>query len=470
MDFPIFHLDFLGNRLLIALIAILHVYMSHALAVGSIPLITIMEWRGMRTGDERWDRLAYKVLLTCFVLTTSVGALTGVGIWFSTSLVNPAAIGSLIRVFFWVWFFEWFLFFAEVALIMAYFLTWKRWTGPRKGMHVAFGAVLTFFSWLTMAVISAILGFMMDPGSWIEQRFLLNGVLNPIYLPQLVFRTGMAMVAAGFFSMFLAYFFTRRNRDFRAAAVRGISLWSLAWLPVGLLGGYWYRSVVPEWMAENYPVALTSQNFVQWEGTLLTIMGAMAAVGALIALWGAIAPRRLPRVALLAPFVLAIVLMGWFERVREFVRKPYIIADYMYANGLLVEDYPLLRSEGLLPHASYVGSRGVDPDDRETAGRDVFLLACTRCHTTDGMNGIVQKLRDLYGEPPWNRDVVKSYVLSMHNTRPFMPPFPGNDPEAGALADWLVTLPDRPETLAGAQSAGIAPPAGTGERPKEPGS
>ena len=34
MDFPIFHLDFIGNRLLVAIIAILHTLINHPMAVG----------------------------------------------------------------------------------------------------------------------------------------------------------------------------------------------------------------------------------------------------------------------------------------------------------------------------------------------------------------------------------------------------------------------------------------------------
>jgi len=99
MDFPVFHLDFLGNRMLIAMIAVMHVFINHSLAVGAMPLVTVMEWWGHRRNDKRWDLLAYRVLTVCFIITTTLGALTGVGIWFSTSLVNPYAIGSLIRVF-----------------------------------------------------------------------------------------------------------------------------------------------------------------------------------------------------------------------------------------------------------------------------------------------------------------------------------------------------------------------------------
>ena len=198
---------------------------------------------------------------------------------------------------------------------------------------------------------------------------------------------------------------------------------------------------------------------MQWEHTLLIILAAMTATAFAVALWGTLAPRWLPRAALLVPFVLAVVLMGYFERTREFIRKPYVITDYMYANGIRTDAYPLLQSEGLLRHATFSPLRKVDGENRMQAGREVFRIACTRCHTTDGMNGIVEKLRNLYGERPWERDVVKSFIQSMHNPRPFMPPFPGNDSEAGALADWVVSLQEYPESLPGAQTVGVPEPA-----------
>ena len=65
--------------------------------------------------------------------------MTGVGIWFSAALVNPAAIGSLIRVFFWAWFVEWLVFVAEVGLILIYYLTWRGWGRRHKRLHIVNG-------------------------------------------------------------------------------------------------------------------------------------------------------------------------------------------------------------------------------------------------------------------------------------------------------------------------------------------
>ncbi|MEQ1710120.1 MAG: tandem-95 repeat protein, partial [Hyphomicrobium sp.] len=249
MDFPVFDMPYLGNRLLVALIAITHVLINHPLAVGAYPLLTLLEWHGMRSGDARWDRLARKVTSICFIVTTSVGALTGVGIWLVTALVAPFAIGSLLRVFFWAWFAEWLVFITEVVLIMVYYLTWSRWTSPRmKRVHVGVGAALAMFSWLTMAIIVAILGFMMAPGAWGDDRSLLSGVVNPLYPPQLAFRTTYSMVSGGLFLLACCFAVLRRDEALRHDAVRRISFWILGWLPLCAAAATWYWRSVPDAM------------------------------------------------------------------------------------------------------------------------------------------------------------------------------------------------------------------------------
>jgi mono/diheme cytochrome c family protein len=457
MDFPIFHLDFLGNRLLIAGIAVLHVVINHSLAVGAMPLVTALEWWGHRRNDERWDRLAYRILTVCFVITTTVGALTGVGIWLSTSLVNPYAIGSLIRVFFWAWFVEWLVFVAEVLAIMVYYLTWKR-LAHRKALHIGVGAALSALSWVTMAIITAILGFMMDPGSWLAEESFVAGVFNPIYLPQLAFRTPVAMMAAGLAALFLAFFFTRDDDELRSRAVRWMSLWSLAWLPLAAGGALWYWRAIPDWMAANVPVALGTQRFAAWYDQLLAVLAVMVAAVLLVAVAGTLFPRRMPRAALLVPFAATVVLLGSFERVREFIRKPFVIGEYMYANGLRAADYPLFKEEGILRHATYTAVREVTDDNRVAAGAEVFRLSCTRCHTATGVNAVTDRLRAMYGPGEWDRDTVTYYLLGMHTARPFMPPFPGTEREAGALADYLLDLRGDRKPVIGAQDAGVESP------------
>ncbi len=468
MDIPVFHLDFFNNRSLIALIAVLHVVINHGMAVGGIPLVVYMERTGVRTGSTAWDTLAYRVLSAFFVITTTVGALTGVGIWLSASLVNPYAIGSLLRVFFWTWFTEWLVFVTEVVLILIYFLTWKSWTANRKGSHVRLGYGLAIASWITMALIVSILGFMMDPGSWKSDRTLLSGMLNPMYLPQLAFRTPLAMVMAGAYGWATLLWSTQRGSELRIQAVRTLSRWTLLWIIPCIFGGLWYARAVPSAMQAHLPVALLTQALEGWAQNARLVLGFVALLIALLMGWGAIKPHRIPRGVLLIPALLSIALIGVFERVREFIRKPYAIPSYLYSNGFRVDDYPILQRDGILTHATYTSVRHVTSDNQLVAGKEVFNLACTRCHTVDGINGIRDILHRMYNQKdawgatqPWRADSISSYLGAMHNARPFMPPFPGSPTERDALAAWLASLQFHRDVIDGAQVSGVTvlPPA-----------
>jgi len=453
MDFPLFFLDYFGNRILIAVIASVHVFINHPLAVGAYPLVLLMEWWGWRKGDVAWDHLIYKITFVLFIITTTVGALTGVGIWLTTALIAPFGIGSLLRVFFWGWFIEWIVFISEVVLIMIYFLTWKRWlSGWMKKLHLGVGVVLSIFSWLTMMIIVGILGFMMDPGSWPETKSLFSAFFNPIYLPQLAFRTAFAMGTAGLSVWFMMFFFTRKNSELRRRAVRFVSGWILIWVVPFIAGSAWYWRVVPDAMKANVDVGLMTQRFMQWHDTLAIIMGITLIALVLTALIGLIRPRLIPRVALLVPFVLGVWLLGHFERVREFIRKPYVIADYMYSNGVKVSSLPVFQRDGILPYSNYVEHHTVTSANEIEAGRDVFLVTCSRCHTTTGINAVVDKFENLYGTGAWDDAALIAFINTMHTSRTYMPPFPGNDKEARALAAYLKELKQKRELILGAQS------------------
>jgi len=463
MDFPIFHLDFIGNRMLIAGMAVVHVIINHAMAVGAIPLITLLEWRAFKRGEEALDRLAYQLTFVIFVITTSVGAMTGVGIWFTTSLVNPDAIGSLIRVFFWAWFFEWTIFVLEVIFIMLYFLSWKKLAGAKKIRHIQMGALLSIFSWLTMAIITGILAFMMNSGRWAPyfrewspDSTLLTAFLNPLYLPQLAFRTPFAMIMAGLFFLFLVPFFSRRSEAVRGQGVRLITLWSLFWLPIFLVASLWYWRAIPDAMALQAPVAVTTQNFISWYKTILRLIQALGLTTLLIMLWGVLRPRRLPSVALVLPFFIGMALLGLFERIREFVRKPYVLQNYMYANSYRVRDYPLLKETGVLAQASYVSEKRVTPDNSLAAGRDVFLLTCSRCHTLSGVNSVTVKFSQLFLDQKWKQETVAAYIENMHHVRTYMPPFPGNAEELNSLAEFIISQQNKKFRQEGAQDGAVA--------------
>jgi len=441
MDFPIYHADFFGNRMIIGIIAVVHVLINHPFAVGIMPLITGMEWWGHRKNRPEWDKLAYKILFVCFIVTTTAGAMTGVGIWFSTALISPFAIGSLLRVFYWAWFTEWIVFVSEISLILAYFLTWKRMTGDRKTAHIRIGIALSIMSWLTMAVIVGILGYMMNPGDWLQEANLRAGFVNPIYIPQLFFRTAFALAFAGSLALALTAAFTEKGSEFRGRAVKFFSGWTLFWLIPMLVWGAVYYRAIPTGMTANLPVAFGTQAYEAKYGLLTQMLAGVVVITGVLSVWGVLRPRTANWVIWVIPLVMFTVLMGYFERAREFIRKPYVIGYYMYSNGIRVDEVPYTIKTGLLTNAVWVEHNKVTADNKLEAGRDVFMLACSRCHTINGINAVRTNLSRMYpGQDTWDAGAIDQYLKSMHGSRPFMPPFPGNAAEREALAEFLASL------------------------------
>jgi hypothetical protein len=479
MDYPPFYMDHLaGGRLIIGIIASLHVLINHPLAVGAYPLLTWMEWWAHRNQRPDVDRLAYRITFIVFIVTTTVGAMTGVGIWLSTSLFAPFAIGSLLRVFFWGWFAEWLVFISEVVLICWWFLSWKRMSGTpeSKRRHIRIGLALSIMSWLTMALIVAVLGFMMKPGDWNQTRAFWDAMTNPLYGPQLGFRTCFALMTGAVFIWFTAFFFTKRDSK-DSPDPKGLRRWLVYRMShvviLGLLGTYmfglYYWNEVPDVMKANSSVALLTQQFAQWHDDFLTLLGASLIAFLVIGIWGLSGYSQIPRWALLIPTVLGIWLLGHFERAREFMRKPWVIGEYLYSNGIHKDELAFLQGEGLLKHATYVRHREVTGENLVECGRDVFMLACSRCHSTTGMNGVMEKFGILYGvNQAWDAAAMKLFIKGMHQSRAFMPPFPGNDREADALVAYLLELRQHPESLPGAQTAGIVLPAPAAALPKAP--
>jgi len=464
MDFPLFHLDWLNDRFLIAFIAILHVWINHGLAVGFMPYITWLEYKGVKNApsnqitDPEWDEVVYNKMKVAFIITTTLGAMTGVGIWFSAALVSPNSIASLLRVFYFAWFVEWIVFVTEIVLILIYFLTWRNANKSLRSKlkHIRFGVFLSVFSWITMCVIVAILGFMMDPGNWLTDQSLFNGFTNPIYLPQLLFRTPTAMVVAGIFGLMLTTLFAAKKTKTKNKMLHYGGIWVLLWTPLSILGAVIYYKVMPSAMIANMSTAVGTMAFEQYYNILKYIIVVSAFVALLFALWAIIKPKSFKFAATILPFIIILGFLGIFERVREFVRKPYIIGNYMYSNLIREDYYPLLQKEGVLKNATYTSVNEITEENKIQAGREVFVITCSRCHTTQGINSITNVFERMYGKgKPLDVEAMKAYMPGMHKVRTYMPPFPGNKEEMDALACYIKYLQQTGESLEGAQTRGI---------------
>ena len=105
MDYPIWNLAF-GGGVLIGIVAIAHVLVSH-FAIGGGFAIAVVETLAVRRNDRAWRDLAKRSSLVLILVSTVFGAISGVGIWVTIGLVQPAATSALIHNYVWGWAAEW---------------------------------------------------------------------------------------------------------------------------------------------------------------------------------------------------------------------------------------------------------------------------------------------------------------------------------------------------------------------------
>ena len=174
MDYPLFLVPHIGGGWLIGGIAIFHVIIAH-FAIGGGLLMVATEQFAARRNDALWLAFARKHSVFLVLLSAVLGALSGVGIWFTVGLVHPAATASLIHTFVWGWAIEWVFFIVEIAAALLYVGTWDR---VSRRTHLAIGWIYFVAAYLSLVVINGIVTFMLTPGRWLRDARLLGRLLQ----------------------------------------------------------------------------------------------------------------------------------------------------------------------------------------------------------------------------------------------------------------------------------------------------
>jgi mono/diheme cytochrome c family protein len=421
MNYPVWFLPETGGGILIALISILHVFVSHFAVGGGLYLI-YAEKKGLKENSQPILDFTKKHARFFLLLTMVFGSISGVGIWFIIALVNPAATSLLIHNFVFGWAAEWVFFTVEIAAAFVYFYMFGRMDSKT---HLKVGWLYFIAAWMSLLLINGIIGVMLTPGSWSENMDFWAGFFNPSFFPSLVFRTFIALMIAACYGYLSASF--TADRDVRIAMTRFSAKWALATLLVAIVSGLWYLSVLP---GQSHGLVMgkspTIAAVLPWgAGGLLSLLLVM--LGA-----GIIRPSfNLRPVACLA-MVSALLVMGGFEWTREAARRPYVINEVMYSNSILKKDVADLNENGYLRTALWVQNNEVSEDNLADAGQELFMHQCYSCHTVGG----------------WNNDIVTatssmsyralvSYIGKIHEVRYFMPPFAGTEEESRALATYI---------------------------------
>lgn len=422
MNYPVWYVPGLGGGLLIALVAIVHVFVSH-FAVGGGLYLVMAERKGIK--EKSAEILAFVRHHTKFflLLTMVFGGLTGVAIWFIISLIHPAATSLLIHTFVFGWAAEWVFFLVEIVALFIYFYTFGRMNHQD---HQKIGWIYFGSAWMSLFLINGIIDFMLTPGNWLVDGNFWSGFFNPTFWPSLFYRSFMSFMLAGCYGFLTATFI--KDEATRHKMIRYSGGWALVSLLLSIPAGWWYISVLPPAAAKL--VAGASPTIKRAMTTGAYSMAALAAI--LIALI-LLNPKARIRALIVTVMVTAMGYMGAFEWTREAARRPYVINEVMYSNGILKKEVERINQEGFLKNARWVQNKEVTELNRVAAGRELFLHQCFSCHTVNGFNNdIVRRTQNMsYG-------AMRKYLASIHDKRYFMPPFVGNDAELGALAAYLV--------------------------------
>lgn len=431
MNFP--HIDFgwLGNGNLIGMTAVLHVIINHAIAIGGSVLMVALEYKGYKTNNEVITNYARWLSKWILIITTTVGAMTGVGIWFTTMVILPDAIGSLLRIFHWAWFVEWLVFVSEVVLLLVYFYTWDKWKGEKRINHIKIGIALCVMSWFTLVIITGILAAQINPGNWIETLSFWDAFFNPTWIPSMIFRTFAAITLGVAILQTFIRIQIKGMRD-RIEVQNTYGKWLLLSAPIMTISGYWYLQTLPD----------KAQTLVKWATgmsdsvfILINFAGILFIFVLAIVLMDA--RPKIPLILTILVGLFSTYSLAEFEIIRENIRKPYVIYNYMYSNGILKSDEELINKQGALKTAKFAENKEITLENKLKAGEELFHMQCIACHTIDGPRRSRAMTNRLDG---WTEDALIKFIPNMHNVREVMPPFVGTEEEVKAISAYLIQM------------------------------
>lgn len=440
MDYPIWDVA-IGGGVLMGIVAIAHVIVAH-FAIGGGLLIAVSETMAVRRGDFELRELARRSSLVLILISTVFGAISGVGIWIVAGLISPGAISMLIHNYVWGWAIEWAFFVLEIVAALIYYGTWNKIS---KQAHVMVGWLYFIAAYLSLVVINGIVTFMLTPGKWLSTGEFWDGFFNPTYWPSLVLRTGICLMMAAAFLMFAA---RRAGSEARSRLTRWVGWWMVAGALVSYAGYRWWEASLPETVRAMFSAG--SPLLTGLDGTRSLALWALAVALGLTVIFLIALPRaaRLPIVLVTA--IAAFTFFGSYERLREAVRKPFLIHSHMFSNGLAVSDIETINEKGLSETSGWVASAKVQGP--EELGRQVFRTQCAACHTIDGYLGIRERVYDSAEDNADYLMVMQAqgeYYLELEPGQiaataefdiPYMPPFVGDEEEIEALAEYLATL------------------------------
>lgn len=424
-SFPYYPINDFGpvmKGMVIGGLGIFHVFLAQ-FAIGAGMLMCYFQWIAQQGKSQYARRFLDSYFKILVLISFVVGALTGVGMWFTTIQVSPRTIGTMVDVFHWLWATEWTFFALEVVSGYAFY-RYSAILNDRQRMTLL--VLYTVAAWFSLFWINGILSWQLTPGDWVESRNIWAGFFNPSFWPSLVYRSIVSVTIASLIATVVINTFGDLDRPAKSELIH-IAARPLIFMVAMPIIGFWYLRTIP----------YDSRSWLFGGSAAMSLFFAGAVVASLlIGLYSLIAIIRQkmfisgPTATLLVALAFQATAAGEF--VREGVRKPYSIRETLYSNSISKDDIEHLRAVGSVTNDPFP-LRDADeyPNEQLQLGAKVYRMQCSVCHTIAGANGLTH----LTGS--WTMEQKRMNIAKLQHTKPFMPPFAGNAEEAEALVQLL---------------------------------
>lgn len=341
MYYPWLDVPLLTAPMIIAIIALFHVFVSHY-AVGGGLLLALENGRALRSGDAAYRDYLKKHAKFFILLTVPYGGVTGVGVWFSIGLASPLATSELIRIFVFGWAIEWCFFLLEIVSAFVFYYAWDR-LSPKASAII--GWIYGLSAWISLVLITGITAFMLNAsglfGDWETTGNFWHAFLNVQFLPQTIARTGGALVLASLYFLTHAAFTVKDEsiRETVAKRMRVPSFVGLFLLMAGVVGWFFF---LPETSRLTLERAAATNIFAG------AFLGIVSGIALLLFLGPCLKPREVSAGMAVALLMMGIGGVSVAEFVREAVRKPYVVDRLVYGDQVFKRDVPEMRQIGML--------------------------------------------------------------------------------------------------------------------------
>ena len=330
----------------------------------------------------------------------------------------------------------------ELTTAAVYYYTWGRI--PDK-LHLQVGWLYAASSFATLVIINGILTFMLTPGqSWLsvagtgrEPGMFVWAFFNPTYWPSLALRTLSCIALAGIWALVTG---SRIDGATEPQLKREWIRWSTMWLIPGFvlmpICLWWYIQFVPAQQLQLSQLGISTigaGTFTQVTRTLLVSVMASATILAVVYLAAYRKPEQFQLGYAMAVLLLGVAATGSAEMSRELLRKPYVVVDYMYSNGIrsvainrdgqAIREVDRFNDRGYLADSIWVrdseraawtgqatGATSAGAPNAATLARGelMFRGQCMACHTTNGYRSMRTLLRER------NEQAIRNIVAMLH--------------------------------------------------------